>query len=676
MKGKRQQWSVVWSLFLGISMLCGHAGSVAAQEAETPQGNRVVASLAIVSVEGGAEILSKVDAERSRGEARILADAWKAAIPRTPLGSGDQIRTSARGSLKLQLGDGTLMTLDGDSAVVVEELRSSRGETPPTTQIKLEYGRLTTEQSTKILGQTQQLIRTDNGTINTSLGEVEVRKPSMEFPQVAALGDGLLLAQKAPKDETYVSLGRGGATVQSSGVGRIIASSMTTPETCIDADGVKFTLTDPNDEVTITKLEDEDAYLVTSEKQFHLLVGTEGTVNSIDIITQDSEAAIDVEGIAVAEQKANGLSNVNVHPLLTVGVQTYAVKVKFNCTDETPRGLGDVGIQGDATVLRTNLGPETGQPLPSGSSGSGRIPGRSDASLSVAFGGDITGCGPFDVLLTVRNTGEQSNAEDVEVSIAVTSGSEYVAALSPALWTIGSIPPGTAASTTIRVDINDAWLTAEAGAEIKLEATVTRETSRPDHTVGRRDTVTFSNPGECDAAPPAAQETPGEEAPATAATSPSQIPVTHNQPREPSITRVDIISSVAGGGCGAGWYNVTFQFDYQNYLPSIMGGKSEYRISQTGFTNYSPNYYNIPDSTGQLQTIAYNYPAGGGGGNLQLETGTFQTRFCFRPAAGSTSVFLGVELRDLEGNSSGFGNSQCEFNVTTGASVTAGPVCQ
>ncbi len=571
MKDKLRKRSILWYLFISIAILCSSVFSVSAQDANTLQGNRAVASLSIVNVDGDAEILSKLDVERSRGESRILGDAWKPALPRTPLSAGDQIRTGARGSLQLQLGDGTLVTLAGDSVAVVEELRSARGESPQTTQIKLEQGRLSTQQTTKILGQTNQIIRTDNGTVNTSLGEIEVWKPSAELPRIALVGDLPLLAQKAPKNETRVNLSRGGATVMSSGVGRIVASSMTTPETCIDEDGVKFTLVDPNQAVTITRLEDEHAYILTSKKQFYVLVATEGTVNSVDIITQDSDAKIDIEGIAVAEQNANELSYIKLHPLLTVGVQTYAVKIKFGCDDTTPRGLNQFDILGDATVLRTSFGLDTDRPLPSGSSGSGRLP---------------------------------------------------------------------------------------------------QETPTPTPTPTPEEYEEIEEP---------TPEIPDKEPPISL-TGPTRIPVTHTNPREPEIRELRIAAQLNGYGCtGPDTYYVEFQFDWQNYLPSVMGGHMEYRFGQLNFTGYSPNYYAVP---GGVYTLFYAYPVVGpvptpwdsSAGIQQLEIGTYGGSFCYVPAVASTDLYFQVALWDLEGNFSGF--YQCVMQVdAAGAWPPPGITC-
>lgn len=655
MKDLLRIWRIGLYVFMSIAILGSSVFSVRAQDEILPQGNRAVASLAIVNVEGDAQILTKVELERSRGAARILTDAWKPAIPRTPLSPGDQLRTGARGTLQLQLNDGTLVELGGDTVVVVEELRSSRGETPQTTQIKLEQGKISTQQMTKILGQTNQIIRTDNGTINTSLGEVEVWKPSTELPEVAMAGGLPLLAQKAPKDETHVMLNRGGTTLKSSGVGRLIASSITAPETCIDTDGLQLTLREVNEEVTITKLEDEQAYLLTSPKQFYVLVATEGTANIVEIITQDSAADIDIEGIHVAEQDPNGLVHMNLHPLLTVGIQTYSAKIKFGCDDATPRGLNDVSIQGDATVTPGGFGMNTDRPRPSVGSSSGPIPltptptptqpGGVDTDLRLKFRQDVASCGPIiDFRLAVGNIGEQLNAENVVITYQVIQGNEFVQSIAPTAWNVGTIAPGTSQADTVRIQTNDLWIAAAAGTLIRLAATVTNETSRPDQTVGTRATVTAINPGNCAAAPEGAEE---EEAPLAAA-APSLIPVTHTHSRNPTVTGIAVDPGQQPHPLCADplEYYIQFRVLYENYLPTIMGGQLLFEVAGPPGAGYSPNYKAIP--AGLILPMNYSYSP-----NQQLESGDLETYMCYIPlSASNPALDFRVTVFDMEPNAS------------------------
>jgi hypothetical protein len=361
-------------IFLVLSyFLCGGSSVVIAQQTEAPRVSRA-ATIAVMEIDGTAQILSRADVGR---QVEILGDLWKPALPRTMLNSGDQLRTGVDSSMKLQLNDGTIVAMSSDSLLVVEELKSARGQTPQTTQLKLEKGKISTQQMTKILGQTNQIIRTDNGSVNTRLGEVEVWKPEQEprnYVLLAALSSQIpQVAQGSTRgDNTFVTLNRGTTVIESSGKGRMITNSLLLPETCSGQDGIKLVQEKPKFQVTVSKLEDQNGYLVVSNdpnEDFHLLVGTEGDANKIYVATQKSDAEIDFDGVSMAIQDIESYSMYILHPLLTVGVRSSDVKVNLVCDATESRGINDfsiLGISGNVTDFGASFGGRgTGRPNPS-----------------------------------------------------------------------------------------------------------------------------------------------------------------------------------------------------------------------------------------------------------------------------------------------------------------------
>jgi hypothetical protein len=365
---------LLMSMALVTYVLWGGLSLVIAQTAEKQQSVGRGISLTIIDIQGDGQVMSRADVgTRKPGDVRIQTEPWKPANPRSMLDSGDQLKTGPQSSMKLQLNDGTIVTLAEDSVLVVEDLRSTRGESPQTSQLKLERGKISTQQGVQLLGQTQQIIRTDNGLVNTQLGEVEIWKPVQEPAQYVRLASLLtrfpLFAQKRPeKNDTFVTLSRGSAMIESSGNGRMIANSLLIPETCIAGDGINFTLDQPKTRVNVTKIEDRNAFRLSANEPFYLLVGTEGTSNKINVATENSNAVIDIEGVEVAEQKGNSMSLIRLHPLLTVGVKASELVVNLNCEEAESRGINDFAIQGMAgqvDVLRTSFGGTTGQPAAS-----------------------------------------------------------------------------------------------------------------------------------------------------------------------------------------------------------------------------------------------------------------------------------------------------------------------
>ncbi len=367
----------VLSIFLVfVYFLCGNA-SLVAQQAVQPQPGRAggVATIIVTEVDGTAELLSKAEVERQRG-VQIQSELWKPALPRTTLGSGDQLRTRPGASMKLQLNDGTVVRLSGDSTVVIEDLRSARGQAPQTTQFLLEKGKISTQQTARILGQTDQIIRTENGTVNTRLAEVEVWKPAPETQEYALLAAHSskfpLVAKKLDKSKnTYVTLNRGTVVIESAGKEQMITNSILLPETCPGQDGVELTLDQPKFQVAMAMLEEDNGYRVISNsgEDFYLDIGTEGMANQIRITTKNSPAEVAVEGLHVGEWDPHSTGSILMHPLLTVGVKSKDVLVNIICDETESKGLNEIAfreISGNVYADRTVLGGrDTGRPVPS-----------------------------------------------------------------------------------------------------------------------------------------------------------------------------------------------------------------------------------------------------------------------------------------------------------------------
>lgn len=375
----------VTNILLGIIMLssviCANwVTGVDAQEPES-QLSRVM-TVSVKDIQGTAQILSTAEMEKQRDRARVLGipapEAWKPLSTGTILEQGDRLRTGPDSTMELQLNDGTVVTLDRDTVLELEELKSVRAKSLKMTQFFLERGKIQTVQPTQILGQTEQIIRTNNGTINTRLGEVEVEKRPMEPPRLAAAPSFQwpLLAQNGRRDDyTTVTLNRGTADIQASGEGQMITLSFVLPESCLDVDGVRFTLKNAGSQVTLSKLEDESAFQVLANEMFQLLAGTEGIANTVTIINRSKDGVVDVEGTEVAELGPDSRLVVAMHELLTLGYQGLQAQIIFECDPNVSQDIGDLGIlgEGDVTILRENLGIGLDASRPDPSRGSGVV---------------------------------------------------------------------------------------------------------------------------------------------------------------------------------------------------------------------------------------------------------------------------------------------------------------
>ncbi len=357
--------SSVRPIVIGLVLFClfwGNASLVSAQQV-----SRIVA-VSVGDVNGTVEVLSREDIEKQKGKPQILSTLWKAAAPQTSINQGDQLRTGIDASLQLHLNDGTILNLAGDSLLMVDELRSGRGTTPRTIVFSLEKGTISTQQTTKTLGQTVQVIRTNNGSVDTQMGEVEIYKPQHRDARLASTAaQWPLLAQRAgEKDQTLVNVLRGTAQVESTGQGQIITNSTLLPNTCVGNDGVQFTLHAPKSRVKIAKLPDINGFELASvspaREPFQLLVGTEGQANKIKIMNHTGIAEVAIEDIKIAEQDPNSTLQLLVDQVLTVGVKSSEMAVALECTQRESKGLGFevLSTNGGVTMSRRSLGPAPG----------------------------------------------------------------------------------------------------------------------------------------------------------------------------------------------------------------------------------------------------------------------------------------------------------------------------
>jgi hypothetical protein len=99
--------------------------------------------------------------------------------------------------------------------------------------------------------------------------------------------------------------------------------------------------------------------------------------------------------------------------------------------------------------------------------------------------------------VTVENTGERTTAQGVVVEITIDLGGQWIESLD--WWTInyGSVSPGESITKSVIVTMKATWQTAPAGSRVRLIATIIAEETRPEHTVGRRDSGTIEHPGSC-----------------------------------------------------------------------------------------------------------------------------------------------------------------------------------
>ena len=536
-------------VIVSFLLLGGGTAPVSAQQA-----SRVVA-ISVGDVNGHVEILSRGTVKKGE-DAKILSTAWKRATPKASLTVGDQIRTDVDASLQLHLNDGTLFTLGSDSLLTVEELKSARGETPRTAVFALEQGTVSTRQTSKILGQTVQIIRTTNGSVDTRLGEVEVYKPQQRYTKLAALPTQwpLFTQHSGDQDQTIVALAKGTAQIESTGTGQIVTTSELLPETCLGVDGVQFTLKAPKEKVKIAKLPDTNGFELISAAPFQLLVGTLGQANKIKIQNRADIAEVDIEGIDVAEMRQLSTLNLALNPLLTVGVQSTDMTVMLNCTGDPSKGIDFtvLGSDGNVTMLRNSLG------------------------------GDIS-----------RNPSR------------------------------GAIVPLRPTQPPLRTPTPRPTKTPEDGKKPKPTPT--------------------PKPGQTPA--PTATPTPGGGKPNP---TPIQPPVTLNQPRTPKILDPVAVNyaltycSDANNTSGNG-YDIDVNFDFENYVPSIMPGEVNIRVTDGNTTPYFSRIHSV--TQGSVANYALD--------STLLETGDITFSFCYtkRSALGDW-LYFNFRVTDSGGNTS------------------------
>lgn len=535
----RRMWVL---LVMACSALAyGNAPAFAQQQV-----SRVLA-LSVGEVNGTAEILSKRAAERSEGSAQILTQSWKALSRQVNINVGDQLRTGGNSSLKLNLNDGTVLTLAGETLLVVEKLQSAKEGQTRVAEFRLEKGTVSTLQTAKILGQTTQVIRTNNGVIDTQLGEVEITKPQSGYSTVMAADSDQSIwpfgKQRAgDADQTVVNVLRGTAQVQSAGQGSMITTSTVLLDTCLGEDGVQFTLNAPKAQVKIAKLPDINGFELSSVQPFQLLIGTEGQANRVKLFNRKGVGEVDIEGIGIAEQDDNSTLDLALSSLLTVGMRSSEMTVSLACSSTESKGLDFqvLGMDGQVSMLRDTLG--------------GRRETISSRGAMVAA--TATPRPPIETPTPVYPEGERTpRPRPTATQVAPVPGRPTPTPGGP---TPTPVPGEPTPTSTPEIPVT------------------------PTRTVGPRPTP-----------------------------APTKIPVTHTFPRNPRILvsaegGLNAPDIKLGGTCGTGGKTVTVTFGFKNYLPNLMPGKLSSYITDSSWKPYAPGLHTIIEGT-NVQVLNYTY---------------------------------------------------------------------
>ena len=577
----RRMWVL---LVMACSALAyGNAPAFAQQQV-----SRVLA-LSVGEVNGTAEILSKRAAERSEGSAQILTQSWKALSRQVNINVGDQLRTGGNSSLKLNLNDGTVLTLAGETLLVVEKLQSAKEGQTRVAEFRLEKGTVSTLQTAKILGQTTQVIRTNNGVIDTQLGEVEITKPQSGYSTVMAADSDQSIwpfgKQRAgDADQTVVNVLRGTAQVQSAGQGSMITTSTVLLDTCLGEDGVQFTLNAPKAQVKIAKLPDINGFELSSVQPFQLLIGTEGQANRVKLFNRKGVGEVDIEGIGIAEQDDNSTLDLALSSLLTVGMRSSEMTVSLACSSTESKGLDFqvLGMDGQVSMLRDTLG--------------GRRETISSRGAMVA----ATATPRPPIVETPTPT-------------PVSPEGERTPRPRPTATQVAPVP-GRPTPTPTPGGPTPTPIPGEPTPTSTPEIPVT-----PTKTVGPRPTP-----------------------------APTKIPVTHTFPRNPRILvsaegGLNAPDIKLGGTCGSGGKTVTVTFGFKNYLPNLMPGKLSSYITDSSWKPYAPGLHTIIEGT-NVQVLNYTYT-----NDTQLETGYIKYWFCYN---NPPALYFYVNIYDREGNKS------------------------
>ena len=577
----RRMWVL---LVMACSALAyGNAPAFAQQQV-----SRVLA-LSVGEVNGTAEILSKRAAERSEGSAQILTQSWKALSRQVNINVGDQLRTGGNSSLKLNLNDGTVLTLAGETLLVVEKLQSAKEGQTRVAEFRLEKGTVSTLQTAKILGQTTQVIRTNNGVIDTQLGEVEITKPQSGYSTVMAADSDQSIwpfgKQRAgDADQTVVNVLRGTAQVQSAGQGSMITTSTVLLDTCLGEDGVQFTLNAPKAQVKIAKLPDINGFELSSVQPFQLLIGTEGQANRVKLFNRKGVGEVDIEGIGIAEQDDNSTLDLALSSLLTVGMRSSEMTVSLACSSTESKGLDFqvLGMDGQVSMLRDTLG--------------GRRETISSRGAMVA----ATATPRPPIVETPTPT-------------PVSPEGERTPRPRPTATQVAPVP-GRPTPTPTPGGPTPTPIPGEPTPTSTPEIPVT-----PTRTVGPRPTP-----------------------------APTKIPVTHTFPRNPRILvsaegGLNAPDIKLGGTCGSGGKTVTVTFGFKNYLPNLMPGKLSSYITDSSWKPYAPGLHTIIEGT-NVQVLNYTYT-----NDTQLETGYIKYWFCYN---NPPALYFYVNIYDREGNKS------------------------
>ena len=107
-----------------------------------------------------------------------------------------------------------------------------------------------------------------------------------------------------------------------------------------------------------------------------------------------------------------------------------------------------------------------------------------DTSLSVQWGTPSVSGNTGTVMLSVTNTGSDDFAVNLTLDILIVADKTTAPdpSVSPSTWNVGNLAPGGTATLNVTV-------TVSGSGKVQLQAIVTNEDCRPEHTEGKQDKV-------------------------------------------------------------------------------------------------------------------------------------------------------------------------------------------
>jgi hypothetical protein len=188
-----------------------------------------------------------------------------------------------------------------------------------------------------------------------------------------------------------------------------------------------------------------------------------------DTVTLSSAGSTDPDGTIVLYEwdlDNNGsFETTGASPTFSCTTQgTFTVTLKVTDND----GLTDTDT---ATVTVNDAAPCDADPV-------------KDTSLQVQWGAPSVSGNTATIVLSVTNTGSDDYALNLTLDILIVESKTTApgAVVSPPTWSVGNLAPGATAQLTVTV-------TVSGSGKVQLQAIVTNEDCRPQHTQGKQDKV-------------------------------------------------------------------------------------------------------------------------------------------------------------------------------------------